>query len=346
MHIQAGTNSNRSQQCDIHNDIWGNTLLFLLAEGTNESWLHPLLLWNRARDCSMQRTADLRWFCCYLINKIHYQQRQKRGTSNNLHFSFGLCLLSPYSQPLPPIVSCGAEIAVQAHLFPRRQPRPRLDPSGHLITEGWKFAAPQLSNFLVLRNATVFQTAFSSRRKDPENRPPATGPLWQVASAPQSNCQIKQTLDDWAEAAEVSNHSDSSGSKINISAAPVLQGWALLAKSWGQQCHRKGHPTTTVTASNSLRVLSNPNKEELAFKTPHFTFLKAHSLRPKFKSLRSPWPNIFALPWQKVRASQPSDRRKFRIKSQKKEDADARKGRESRDSLCFSNDLRLRRVEK
>jgi len=52
-----------------------------------------------------------------------------------------------------------------------------------------------------------------------------------VASAPQSNCQIKQTLDDWAEAAEVSNHSDSSDSKINISAAPVLQGWALLAKS-------------------------------------------------------------------------------------------------------------------
>ena len=98
MHIQAGTNSNRSQHCDIHNDIWGNTLLLLLAEGTNESWLHPLLLWNRARDCSMQRTADLRWFCCYLINKIHYQQRQKRGTSNNLHFSFGLCLLSPYSQ--------------------------------------------------------------------------------------------------------------------------------------------------------------------------------------------------------------------------------------------------------
>ena len=152
MHIQAGTNSNRSQQCDIHNDIWGNTLLFLLAEGTNESWLHPLLLWNRARDCSMQRTADLRWFCCYLINKIHYQQRQKRGTSNNLHFSFGLCLLSPYSQPLPPIVSCGAEIAVQAHLFPRRQPRPRLDPSDSIWTpDHWRMkvcssAVEQLSS--------------------------------------------------------------------------------------------------------------------------------------------------------------------------------------------------------
>ena len=33
-------------------------------------------------------------------------------------------------------------------------------------------------------------------------------------------------------------------------------------------------------------------------------------------------------------------------KSQKKEDADARKGKESRDSLCFSNDLWFRRVEK
>jgi hypothetical protein len=34
--------------------------------------------------------------------------------------------------------------------------------------------------------------------------------------------------------------------------------------------------------------------------------------------------------------------RRERVKSQKKEDAGARKGR----TLCFSNDLKLRRVEK
>jgi len=33
-------------------------------------------------------------------------------------------------------------------------------------------------------------------------------------------------------------------------------------------------------------------------------------------------------------------------KSQKKEDSDARKGRKSREPLCFSNDLWLGRVEK
>ena len=40
------------------------------------------------------------------------------------------------------------------------------------------------------------------------------------------------------------------------------------------------------------------------------------------------------------------ERRSEKRKSQKKEDADVRKGRKSRETLCFSNDLRLRRVEK
>jgi hypothetical protein len=40
------------------------------------------------------------------------------------------------------------------------------------------------------------------------------------------------------------------------------------------------------------------------------------------------------------------ERRSEKRKSQKIEDADARKGRKSRETLCFSNDLWLRRVEK
>ena len=40
------------------------------------------------------------------------------------------------------------------------------------------------------------------------------------------------------------------------------------------------------------------------------------------------------------------EERRVKRKSQKKEDADSRKGRKSRETLCFSNDLRLRRVEK
>ena len=40
------------------------------------------------------------------------------------------------------------------------------------------------------------------------------------------------------------------------------------------------------------------------------------------------------------------ERRSEKRKSQKKEDANVRKGKESRETLCFSNDLGLRRVEK
>ena len=40
------------------------------------------------------------------------------------------------------------------------------------------------------------------------------------------------------------------------------------------------------------------------------------------------------------------ERRSEKRKSQKKEDAGARKRQKSRDSLCFSNDLWFRRVEK
>jgi len=40
------------------------------------------------------------------------------------------------------------------------------------------------------------------------------------------------------------------------------------------------------------------------------------------------------------------ERRSEKRKSQRKEDAGARKGRKSRNSLCFSTDLWLRRVEK
>ena len=40
------------------------------------------------------------------------------------------------------------------------------------------------------------------------------------------------------------------------------------------------------------------------------------------------------------------EERRGEEKSQKKEDADARKGKESRETLCFSKDLWLRRVEK
>jgi ribosomal protein L9 len=49
--------------------------------------------------------------------------------------------------------------------------------------------------------------------------------------------------------------------------------------------------------------------------------------------------------WEESEKRRAKERRSEKKKSQKKEDAGARKGRKSRETQCFSNDLWLRRVE-
>jgi len=50
--------------------------------------------------------------------------------------------------------------------------------------------------------------------------------------------------------------------------------------------------------------------------------------------------------WEESEKRREEERRSKKRKSQKKEDPGPRKVKESRETLCFSNDLWLRRVEK
>jgi len=50
--------------------------------------------------------------------------------------------------------------------------------------------------------------------------------------------------------------------------------------------------------------------------------------------------------WEQSKKRREQERRSVKRKSEKKEDAGARKGKKNRESLCFSNDLWLRMVEK